>query len=320
VKFRAFGRAGFRVSEIGMGCWAIGGSRFGNSYGATDDAESVRAIKKALELGCNFFDTADVYGHGHSEELLGLGLSTTRMQDHLECGKLLRERVFIATKCGGAYMYNDEKWGVVNFSEEYIKFALENSLRRLRTSYMDVCQLHNPPLYLIEEGEIFRPLRKLQEAGKIRCTGVSVHSLDEGLAALDHVDSIQCVFNMLDPRNYELMETAKRRGIAIIAREPLANGLATGKYAKESRFEKGDIRGSMPPEYMEAVLEEAEKIKKRFAGRQATLAQIALKYVLSFDSVSVTIPGAKTAAQIEENMKASDIPELTEEELAVFGS
>src|SRR3989338_1763523 len=239
MKFREFGSTGIKVSEVGMGCWAIGGNQFGNSYGSTDDTESLKAIKRAVELGCNFFDTADVYGHGHSEELLGLALNK------------IREKVIIATKVGGAYFYNNEKWGHINFSPEYIEFALEQSLHRLKTSYIDIYQLHNPSLKMIKEGEVFKPLRKLQKDGKIKFVGVSVHTLDEGVAALEHADVIQCVFNMIDPKNYELLESAKRMGIGIIVREPLANGFLSGKYTKESKFEHGDIRSRMPEEYIQ---------------------------------------------------------------------
>ena len=299
-----------KVSEIGMGCWAIGGNQFGNSYGPTDDAESLKAVKKAVELGCNFFDTADVYGHGHSEELLGLALQK------------IRDKVFIATKVGGAYIYNNERWGHINFSPEYIGFALEQSLRRLKTNYIDIYQLHNPSLKMIKEGEVFKPLRKLQKEGKIKLVGVSVHTLDEGVAALEHADVIQCVFNMIDPRNYELLESAKRKGIGIIVREPLANGFLSGKYNAESKFEDGDIRSRMPKQYVEELTALVEEIEDRFGHRlsSATLAQIALRYILMFDSVSTLIPGAKTEWQAEQNMKGSDIAPLTEEEMAILGS
>ena len=299
-----------KVSEVGMGCWAIGGNQFGNSYGPTDDAESLKAIKKSLELGCNFFDTADVYGHGHSEELLGLALNK------------IRDKVIIATKVGGAYIYNDPRWGHVNFSPEYIQFAFEQSLHRLKTSYIDIYQLHNPSLKMIKEGEVFKPLRKLQKDGKIKLVGVSVHTLDEGVAALEHADVIQCVFNMIDPKNYELLESAKRMGVGIIVREPLANGFLSGKYNKESKFEAGDIRSRMPQQYIEELTALVEEIEDRFKNRlsSATLSQIALRYILMFDSVSTVIPGAKTEWQAEQNMKASDITALTNEEMAILGS
>ena len=232
MKYRQLGTTQLQLSEVGMGCWAIGGNSHGNSYGSTNDAESLKAIKKAIAMGCTLFDTADVYGHGHSEELLGLALQK------------VRNSVMIATKVGGSYFYGG--FGMMNFTEEYIRFAIEQSLKRLRTNYIDVYQLHNPTLAMIKEGEVFKSLRKLQEEGKIRHVGISVFTLEEGIAALDHVDTIQCVFNIIDPRNYEIMETAKRRGIAVIVREPLANGMLTGKYNAKSTFEQGDIRQAMP--------------------------------------------------------------------------
>src|SRR3989338_1495967 len=348
MKFREFGSTGIKVSEVGMGCWAIGGNQFGNSYGSTDDTESLKAIKRAVELGCNFFDTADVYGHGHSEELLGLALNK------------VREKVIIATKVGGAYMYeqgaaivrhneeqsssrvyNNERWGHVNFSPEYIQFAFEQSLHRLKTSYIDIYQLHNPSLKMIKEGEVFKPLRKLQKDGKIKLVGVSVHTLDEGVAALEHADVIQCVFNMIDPRNYELLESAKQMGIGIIVREPLANGFLSGKYNKDSEFEQGDIRSRMPSQYIEELTALVEEIEGRFKHRlleeqtptndaqsaskhngvdRCTLSQIALRYILMFNSVSTVIPGAKTAWQVEQNMNASGIAPLTEKEMEILGS
>lgn len=226
----------------------------------------------------------------------------------------------IATKVGGAYMYNNDSWGHVNFSEEYINFAIEQSLVRLRTDYIDVYQLHNPPLRMIREGEVFRPLRELQKQGKITYVGVSVFTLEEGIAALDHADAVQCVFNMFDPRNYEMMETAKRRGVAVIVREPLANGFLTGKYNADSKFDSTDIRHRMPQEYVEEMTELVNEMKKKFISRPSTMAQIALKYILAFDCVSTVIPGAKTGQQAMENMSASNISALTEEEMNFLGS
>jgi len=304
MKYRQLGTTQLQLSEVGMGCWAIGGNSHGNSYGSTNDAESLKAIKKAIAMGCTLFDTADVYGHGHSEELLGLALQK------------VRNSVMIATKVGGSYFYGG--FGMMNFTEEYIRFAIEQSLKRLRTNYIDVYQLHNPTLAMIKEGEVFKSLRKLQEEGKIRHVGISVFTLEEGIAALDHVDTIQCVFNIIDPRNYEIMETAKRRGIAVIVREPLANGMLTGKYNAKSTFEQGDIRQAMPEDYKEGITELAKEIRERFP--RLTSAQVALKYVLNFDCVTTVIPGAKTEQQVEENMAVSDLPALTQEEMSFFGS
>ena len=307
MKFRNFGSTGIKVSEVGLGCWAIGGNQFGNSYGSTDDVVSIKAIKKAVELGCNFFDTADVYGNGHSEELLGLALNKAR------------ENVFIATKVGGAYIYGGE-WGSMNFGEDYIRFALEKSLQRLRTSYVDLYQLHNPSLELIKEGDVFKILADLKKEGKIKFLGISIHTLEEGEAALKHdVDSIQCVFNILDPKNYEIIEAARVKGVAIIAREPLCNGFLVDNPPK-GPFERGDIRSQMPANYVQNLSDAAKELREMFSHRKEPLSQIALKYVLMSKGVSVAIPGAKTPEQVEQNLKTSEIPDLTERDLGLLGS
>jgi len=303
MKYRNFG--GIKVSEIGMGCWAIGGNAYGNSYGKTNDDESIAAVRKALELGCTFFDTADVYGHGHSERILGTALGSARKD------------VVIATKAGGAYMY--EGFGGMNFSKEYLNFALKQSMLRLQTDYIDVYQLHNPPMPVIQDGEAFAALKDMKDKGKIRFAGISIFTLEEGFAALEHVDCLQCVFNALDPRKYELMEAAKRAGVAVIIREPLANGLLTGKYDGKSEFDETDIRCRFPQDYISQIADSVFEVKKKIH-RNATMSQISLKYVLAFDSVCTVIPGFKTARQVKENIQTSDMPDLTDEEMAVFGS
>ena len=306
MKFRQFGKTTLKTSEIGIGCWAIGGNQFGNSYGPTDDSVSIRTIKKAVELGCTFFDTADVYGHGHSEWLLGMAL------------KKIRKDVLIATKVGGSYIYGGE-WEHSNFSEKYIRFALEKSLERLQTDYIDIYQLHNPPIDLIQKAEMFSILKDLKKEGKIRAIGISIHTLEEGEAALKYVDTLQCVFNMLYPNNYEIIEAARINKVGVIAREPLCNGFLTENFSTKIDFGKGDIRNVMPKNYIENLKTHAKNIRDSLKKRRETLAQLAIKYALSMKSVSVVIPGAKTPEQVEENLKASDIPELTDEDLEVLG-
>ena len=153
VNRRTLGRTGLSVGEIGFGAWAIGGNEFGNSYGPTDDAESMRAIRRALELGCNFFDTADVYGHGHSESLLGEAL-----QD-------VRETVIIATKVGADFYKPDLR---LDFTPGYLRFAVQRSLERLRTDRIDLLQLHNPPMTLISATGTWEPLEEMKREGLIR--------------------------------------------------------------------------------------------------------------------------------------------------------
>lgn len=291
------------MSEIGFGCWAIGGNAHGNSYGATDDKVSLEAIARAIDLGCNFFDTADVYGWGHSEELLGKAIKGKR--DHL----------IIATKVGGDFYQGH---GFQTFTSDYIHFALEKTLQRLKTDYVDVYQLHNPPMKLIKRGETYEALKQLKRDGKIRAWGVSVFDPQEGLAALEagQPDSIQVVYNVFSPKPAdELFPRASKKGCAIIAREPLANGFLVGKFGPDAEFETGDIRHSWPREYIRARVYAAKKLDSLLNSDMAQLAVLALKYVLMNQYVSVVIPGMKTAQQALENLAASDCRNLNDTEL-----
>jgi aryl-alcohol dehydrogenase-like predicted oxidoreductase len=293
MNFRKLGNTGIEVSEIGFGAWAVGGNRFGNSYGPTDDAVSISAIREALELGCTFFDTADVYGHGHSEHLLGAALGAHRRQ------------VVIATKVGGDF-YGPRP--TLNFSPDYIRTALERSLARLATDYIDLYQLHNPPHGAIRDGRVFELLESLKSEGKIRAAGISIFGPEEGIVAISHfgVDAVQVVYNMFDPAaDGRLFPLALRNGTGIVAREPLANGFLTGKYGAGSTFPEGDIRASWPREYIEARAAAALRLAELAAAAGVTPAQLALRYALSQEAVSVVIPGIKSPEQARENLAAS---------------
>jgi len=302
MKYRRLGKTGLEVSEIGFGAWAIGGNRHGNSYGPTNDKDSLKAINKAVELGCNFFDTADVYGHGHSEKLIGEALE----------GK--RGNFIIATKVGGDF-YN--VGARANFTREYITFAVEKSLKRLKTDYIDIYQLHNPNIELIREGEMFETMEKLKEDGKIKFYGISIFDSAEGIEAMRRgVDIIQVIYNIFDQAPEErLFPSARERGVGIIAREPLANGFLTGKYDFKSRFPSGDIRNSFPEGYKKGMIKTAEKLNFLIENKEITLAQAALKFVLSNDAVSTVIPGIKTEYQAKENLRAGDGDGLSRAEL-----
>ncbi len=313
------GRTGLAVSPVGFGAWAIGGNRFGNSYGPTDDAESLRAVRRAYELGCNFFDTADVYGHGHSEEVLGEALAG------------IRQRVLLATKVGGNF-YNravnplllgriaEAVGGPVtelapdvplpvthdaNFSPDYVRFALERSLRRLATDYIDLLQLHNPALGLIADPDTYGVLEDLKAEGKIRFYGVSVHPPEEGLAAVEvtRPDTVQIVYNIVRREAEDrFFAVARASNVGVIAREPLANGLLTGRYGRDSVWTTGDIRARMPHPYVAQLTAVAERVKDLAGQAGVTPAQLALRFVLDNEAVSVVIVGMKTVAQVEENL------------------
>lgn len=300
MKYRDFGNTGIKVSEVGFGAWPIGGNEHGNSYGVTDDKISIEAVHAAIDAGCNFFDTADVYGWGHSEELLGKALKSKR--DHL----------IIATKVGGDFYQGN---GFQTFTPDYIRFALEKSLMRLRTDYLDVYQLHNPPLKLINRPETYETLKELKKEGKIRAWGVSIFDPIEGMTALrvGQPDSLQVAYNIFNTKPAdELFPKAHEAGCAIIAREPLANGFLSGRYEPDSKFEPGDIRYTWPEDYILARITAANKLK--FLAKERTLVQAALKYVLAQELISVVIVGVKTEQTVQENMAASDIPMLAAED------
>lgn len=303
MKYRDFGNTGIKVSEIGFGCWAIGGNSHGNSYGPTTDKSSTDAINKALELGLNFFDTADVYGWGHSEELLGKALR----------GK--RDRVVIATKVGADFYQGT---GFQTFTPDYIRFALEKSLTRLNTDYIDVYQLHNPPLKLISKEETYATLRELKKEGKIRAFGVSVFTPIEGITAINvgQPDCVQITYNIFSCRPEEqLLPRAFETGCAIIAREPLANGFLTGKYDTAPKFAAGDFRKNWPMEYVQARSDATRQLSFLKKNGQQSMAQAALKYPLMDQAVSTVIVGLKDVDMVEENLAASDAGPLTVEEM-----
>ncbi|HXM37096.1 MAG TPA: aldo/keto reductase [Gemmatimonadales bacterium] len=318
---RILGRTGLAVSEIGFGAWAIGGNAYGNSYGPTDDAESERAIRRAYELGCNFFDTADVYGHGHSEALLGKAL-----QD-------VRDQVIIATKVGGNFYNRDihpllrDRIGQAvgrpldqiaagaplpvthdaTFTPAYLRFAVERSLERLRTSWIDLLQLHNPPINLIAAMETYEALEQMKREGLIRFYGVSVHPPEEGIAAVNATmpDTVQIVYS-LARREVEdtFLATARTANVGVIAREPLANGFLAGRYSADSVWEPGDIRSRMPHPHVAQLAALGQRVRELAEKSGLTAAQLALKFVLDRNDIACAIVGMKTVQHVEENLNA----------------
>ena len=303
MQYRVLGRTGIRVSEIGFGAWAIGGNAHGNSYGPTDDVVSRDAVRKAVDLGCNFFDTADVYGWGHSEQVLGEALEDRRNE------------ICLATKVGGDFYHGGVR---LNFEPGYIAFALEQSLRRLRTDHVDLYQLHNPPAEMMGDPATYESLELLKAEHKIEHYGVSIHHPMEGLLCPDagKPETLQLPFSLLHQDWIDrLFDAARKANVGIIAREPLGNGFLTGALRGDAQFPAGDIRSHWPLSMVAGRSAIAERL--RFLMRESrTQAQAALRFVLAFPEVSVAIPGAKTAAQVVENLGASDSPPLTGNELA----
>jgi aryl-alcohol dehydrogenase-like predicted oxidoreductase len=292
VNRRTLGRTGLSVSEIGFGAWAIGGNAFGNSYGATDDAESTRAIRRAFELGCNFFDTADVYGHGHSESLLGAALHD------------VRDQVFIATKVGGNFYDGDVH---SDFTPAYLRFAVESSLGRLRTDRIDLLQLHNPPMRLISDRATYEPLEEMKGEGLIRFYGVSVHPPEEGMAAVQATmpDTVQIVYNLARREAEDtFLPTAQAATVGVIAREPLANGFLAGRYHADSTWQRGDIRSRMPRPYVAQLSALGQRVRELAEKSGMTASQLALKFVLDRTEIACAIVGMKTVQQVEENLNS----------------
>ena len=304
MRSRPFGRSGRNVGEIGFGAWAIGAA-----WGKVDDAESVAALHAALDAGLDFIDTADVYGDGHSERLIA---------------RVLRERggerPFVATKAGRRLPAQT----VAGYSAENLEGWIDRSLRNLESDCLDLVQLHCPPTDAYYHPEVFERMDRLVERGKLRRYSVSVERVEEALKAIEYpgVASVQIIYNMFRLRPAELFfREARRRGVAVIVRVPLASGMLSGKFRADTRFEADDHRrfnrhgeafdvgetfSGVPYEVGLAAVEKLRPL----VPEGATLAQLALRWILMDEAVTVVIPGARTPAQAQANIAASALPAL----------
>jgi aryl-alcohol dehydrogenase-like predicted oxidoreductase len=266
----------------------------GEVFGDTDDAESLRALHRALDLGMNFIDTADAYGRGHSEELIAQVLKTRRQE------------VILATKGGNQYTVRQ---GLRNFDPDYITSALEASLKRLQIETIDLYQLHNPSPEVMRRGEIFERLDRFKHEGKIRFYGVSLEKTADGIVSIEtgKPDTLQVVYNILhqDPEE-ALFPLAQRENIGIIARVPLERGVLSGRFKSMAEFAQKDWRrGVFSEEELAQVQAAVEKLGFLVKGDVPNLAQAALRFILSHPAVSTVIPGLRTVQQVEENLNAS---------------
>lgn len=309
MQYRTLGRTGLRVSEVGFGAWAIGGpARLGpveTGWGEVDDALSLRAIEAAYDAGVTFFDTADVYGDGRSERLIGKALGPKR------------DRVVVASKVGNRTTPAGE-W-VKDFSRAWILEGIEASLRRLGMEYVDLYQLHSAADTAHYRDETFEALERLKAQGKIRFYGISVGPCAHGPWVIRNTpaDVIQVVYNMLEREpEQELLPLAKERNVGIIARVPLASGFLSGKFTPETRFAANDHRArTYPPEKIAAMVGRVGRLGFLTEGKTKTPAQAALQYCLADPAVSAVIPGAKTPEQARANAAASDGVLLTADEV-----
>ena len=312
MKYTKLGSRGPKVSTVGFGAWAIGGM----NWGKTDENVSLKALHKAVDEGVTLIDTADVYGFGHSEELIS---------------KLIKERgkdnIIIATKAGNDF-YNadsddDEGYGAIKqtYSKEYIIFAAEQSLKRLNVEALDVLQLHSPGIDLLEKDEPWEALEHLKKEGKIIHAGFSVQSFKESEQAHlldlhnDLIDSIQVRYNLLEREAEKvLFPTAEKYGIGVIVRIPLLFGFLTGKFTQKSKFIEEDHRSmNLSTEKLENYFTQLNKAQPLFdAYPDQSLAQVSLRFCLSHPACHTVIPGAKTEEQVIENCSASDFNPIPE--------
>lgn len=306
MEYRTFGRTGWKVSAIGFGAWAIG-----SAWGPVNDEDSLKALHRAIDLGVNFFDTADVYGDGHSERLLA---------------RLRRERsepIHVVTKAGRRLNPHVAE----GYNRQNLTAFVERSLKNLETDTLELVQLHCPPTQVYYMPEVFGVLDDLVQQGKLRYYGVSVEKVEEALKAIEYpnVQSVQIIFNIFRQRPTELFfNEAKRRKVAILARVPLSSGMLTGKFTRDSQFNQDDHRAynrhgesfdrgeTFSGLDYETGLQAVEELRA-LVPPGMTMAQFALRWILMFDAVTTTIPGAKRPDQVEDNVRAGELPPLSQE-------
>jgi aryl-alcohol dehydrogenase-like predicted oxidoreductase len=306
MEYRELGRTGWKVSALSFGAWAIGGT-----WGPTDEAESLAALHKAVEMGVNFFDTADVYGDGISERLLA------------KLKKEVRAPIYIATKAGRRLNPHVTE----GYNRANLMAFVERSLKNLETETIDLVQLHCPPTAVYYLPEVFGVLDDLVKAGKLRYYGVSVEKVEEALKAIEYpnVQSVQIIFNMFRHRPADLFfEQAKKHRVGILARVPLSSGMLTGKMKPDSTFAEDDHRqfNRMGEAFdrgetfsgvdYNTGLKAVEELRA-ICPPGMSLTQFALRWILMFDAVTCAIPGAKRPSQAAENFSAADLPAFSSE-------
>jgi aryl-alcohol dehydrogenase-like predicted oxidoreductase len=311
MKYRSFGRTGWKVSTVSFGAWAIG-----SAWGSVDDRQSLAALHRALDLGVNFFDTADVYGDGRSERLLA------------QLRRERREPFYVATKAGRRL----DPHVASGYNRQNLTAFVERSLQNLQTETIDLLQLHCPPTEVYYRPEVFAVLDDLVQAGKLRHYGVSVEKVEEALKAIEYpnVQSVQIIYNIFRQRPAELLfKETRRRKVAILARLPLSSGLLAGKLNAASAFAPDDHRAfnrhgesfdrgeTFSGVDYNTGLEAVESLR-RLVPHGETMAQMALRWILMSTAVTCAIPGAKRPDQVEENTRAADLPALPPETMAAI--
>lgn len=312
MKYRDFGRTGWKVSSVSFGAWAIGGT-----WGTVDDNESLSALHKAIDMGVNFIDTADVYGDGRSERLISQVL------------KERSEEIIVATKAGRRL----DPHVASGYNRENLTAFIERSLKNLDVETLDLVQLHCPPTEVYYLPETFGVLDDLVQAGKLRFYGVSVEKVEEAIKAIEfpNLQSVQIIFNIFRQRPADLFfKLAQEKKVGILARVPLSSGMLTGKMGLQTHFEKDDHRKfnrqgeafdkgeTFSGVDYELGLQAVDALRPLVPAGW-TMAQFALRWILMHEAVSCVIPGAKSPSQAGDNAAAADLPPISDDTFAKVG-
>jgi aryl-alcohol dehydrogenase-like predicted oxidoreductase len=311
MRYRTFGRTGWQVSEIGFGAWAVGGS-----WGAQPEEESLLALRRALDLGCNFIDTAQGYGSGRSESIIGQLLKERR-----------GERIYVATKIPAApgpwppspYCQAEERYGA-----SYLRTRLEESLRRLQTDCIDVLQLHTWTRAWNRDPTPLETLRAFQREGKVRAIGISTPEHDQNalvdLMRAGWLDAVQLIYNIFDQEaQAELFPVARENGVGIIVRVVLDEGSLAGKWTRDTKFEEGDFRNRyFAGDRLAWTVRRVEQVRETVGNREPNMATAAIKFGLKPDAVSTVLVGIRNVAQAEMNCGVGGQPPMSDDlELAL---
>lgn len=313
MKYRKLGRSGIKVSEIGFGAWTIGLDWWGKKI---DDDEAIRMLKRAYDLGINFYETADMYGNGKSEKIVS------------QAFKDMRDEVVYSTKWGYD-MYDAIQIGHNELPQkhnpEFLKYALQQSLNRLQTDYIDVYSLHNPKMDAIKNDSLFISLDKLVQSTKIKSHGVALGPAigwkDEGLVAIEerNITCLQTVYNVLeqDPGRAFLNAVRKNNNdVGIMVRVPDASGVLTGKVNEKTAFDKNDHRSNRKKEWILEAMQKVEKMKPIANARGWSISQLAIKFILSQKEISIVLPTVIDVGEIESFAEMADGNYLNENEMA----
>ena len=311
MKYRNVGKTDLRVSAVGFGLWTVSTTW----WGITDDAVGLDLLRQAYDLGITFYDTADTYGQGKGETMLAEALGH------------VRDRIVIATKFGYDFYNNPPREGQrelpQDFSPEFVRFALEQTLKRLGTDYVDIYQMHNPRMGAIDSDDLFATLEELKREGKVRCYGAALGPAigweAEGVEAMRRrrMDILQMIYNMLeqDPGR-RLLEVADEEAVGVLVRVPHSSGLLEGKYTAETTFAPTDHRSHRPREWLIEGLQKLEKVSFLTEGTGRTIGQAAIQFILASPGVCSVLPNIYEAEQLREFAAAPDTAELTQEELS----